>query len=941
MTVRTLALATTLATLSVFSVPNRAFAAPKPAELVDPWAAMIERVSPAVVSIDITATRSFDNGRAGHSYATGFIVDAERGIVLTNRHVVEPGPVKSEMVLQDNEVVPLRAIYRDPIHDFGFYQYDPSAVRAKQIPSLVLDAAAVRVGAEIRVLGNNAGEKLSIHSGTIARLDRDAPRYGREGFNDFNTFYIQAAAGTTGGSSGSPVLDVSGKVIALNAGARRDSSASFYLPLDRVVRALSLIQAGKSVTRGSIHTVFGNTAYDELERLGLTDASEAAVRARNPEATGLLVVREVLPGGPAQGKLEVGDVLLTLDGAPVVGFLPLDALLDDRVGGTVKIGVERGGKAVSVEVPVVDLHAVSPSEYVEFAGDVLHALSYQQARNNNIPVQGVFLADSRYAFAHGGVPDGVRIDAVNGQATPTIDALWAVLSGLLDGARVEVRFVRLDDPFRTQVAAIVADRRLFVMRRCKRDDSTGSWPCIDAPAVGTAPAPDPIRVTLATPPAGPAGKVANALVWVEARLPFVLAGNGGDFYTGIGLIVDTAKGYVLVDRDTVPQSLAEVSVIVGGSLRVPAKPIYFHPEHNLAILQYDPKHLAGTPVVEAKLDARRPATGTNVWQVGLNGRQELAWSATQVEGYKPFVLMSPSVPQFRESNVDLLGTVDPPLEKGGVIVDQSGVVRAFLGSFVDGTGKAQTARFAGLPADILVDVVGALAADRVPPNRTLGIALRALPLSAARDRGLPAHEADQLAKKSQSRRILVVSYVEPGTEAATKVQPGDLLLSVNGRPTSSWRAIDLAARDARVALRVWRQDQSVSLDVQTKLVRTDDLDEAIIWGGALFHAPHRPLLIQQGVEPVGVYVAWRWFGSPADRYGLDPTWRVVGVDDIVVTTLAEFRAAVQGRADGAPVRLVVVDLDGRKRVVPLRLDTVYWPASTLNRTETGWKRTEW
>ena len=51
------------------------------------------------------------------------------GLILTNRHVVTPGPVRAEALFKNQEEVELTAVYRDPVHDFGFFRYDPDKLR--------------------------------------------------------------------------------------------------------------------------------------------------------------------------------------------------------------------------------------------------------------------------------------------------------------------------------------------------------------------------------------------------------------------------------------------------------------------------------------------------------------------------------------------------------------------------------------------------------------------------------------------------------------------------------------------------------------------------------------------------------------------------------------------------------------------------------------------
>ncbi len=91
------------------------------------WQRTIEKVIRSVVSIRFSQPHSFDGKLAGVSEATGFVVDAETGYILTNRHVVGTGPFWGRAVFHNQEEADAYPVYRDPVHDFGILRYDPKA----------------------------------------------------------------------------------------------------------------------------------------------------------------------------------------------------------------------------------------------------------------------------------------------------------------------------------------------------------------------------------------------------------------------------------------------------------------------------------------------------------------------------------------------------------------------------------------------------------------------------------------------------------------------------------------------------------------------------------------------------------------------------------------------------------------------------------------------
>ena len=901
------------------------------------WVGTLERISTGVVSIRVDSTRAFDTEWNTSSQATGFVVDAERGIILTNRHVVTPGPVVAEAVFLNNEEVRLTPVYRDPVHDFGFFRYDPDDLVYITPAELPLVPGAAGIGREIRVVGNDAGEQLSILAGTIARLDRRAPDYGRGKYNDFNTFYFQAASGTSGGSSGSPVVNIDGEVVALNAGGHNSAASSFFLPLDRVDRALQLLQDDAPISRGTLQTVFVRKAYDELRRLGLSDTSEKRVREAFPDQTGMLTVQQTIPNSPAHDKLEAGDILIAINDELVTEFVPLAAVLDDSVGDSVKVTVERAGKAVDERLRVSDLHAITPDEFVEFGDAIVNDLSYQQARHYNRAVTGVYVADPGYVLSKSAIPRGAVISEVDDEPVEDVDDLIRMLGKLADGDRANFRYHTIDDPNNSIKRSVQMDRTWFPAQRCSRNDDSGSWPCEDL-AGGPSRKPAETGSTSFRSFDDPrVDKISASLVMVTFDLPYSVSGIADRHYYGTGLVVDTERGLVIVDRNTVPIGMGDVTVTFAGSLQVDGAVEYVHPLHNVAMISYDPSLIGDTPVRAATFSNSVPDVGDSVLVVGLKSDHQLARQQSNISSIDPITLPLSRTMRFRDTNLEAISLVNGPTDFDGVLVDERGDVLASWSTFAYQAGGDANQITRGIGADVLVDFVATVQSDQ--PVYSLEAELNYVPLFAARKLGL---EEDWLARleahNPHKRRALRIARLVAGTSAADELKNGDIVLAINGQIVTSFREMEQAVRDAQVEVTVWRDKKAIKIDVDTAMLDGNGVDRVVAWAGALLQTPHRGMAAQRGIDPSGVYVAFFNYGSPATRYGLWAGRRIVAVDGIDTPDLQSFIDLVATKDDQDSVRLKTVTWNGVIEVITLKLDNQYWPAYEIRKQGDGWQR---
>ncbi len=620
------------------------------------------------------SSRAFDGEPYTTTQGTGFVVDADSGLILTNRHVLGPGPSIARAIFLNRQEVGLEPVYRDPVHDFGFFRYDPLELESMTVEELHLAPDAARVGREIRVIGNDAGDRLSILASTIARLDRRAPDYGRGRYNDFNTFYIQAASGASGGSSGSPVVDIEGRVVALNAGGKAYTLSGYYLPLNRVERALDLILRDQPISRGTLQTTFVFESFAELRRLGLTPETRTGVRDAFPDQTGMLVVEQVIAESPAANRLAVGDILLETAGRTVLDFTELADVLDESVGSTLVVKLERNGQELSAELPVTDLHTITPREYLTVGGAILHPLSYQQARHFGRAMRGIYVAGTGYLLEAANIDRHGVITQIDGQPTDDLDQLESVLASIPRGAAAGVRWVARDEPLRERFTVARFNRNWAMSRRCGTHASR-RWSCraLEEPAAAR-------RVESKSARYGDGGtrqanRAARSLVQVDVVVP--IDGVDGLWERrrqGTGVVADAGRGWVVTSRAVLPHAAADVRVTFAGSLEVAGSVEYIHPLHNLAVISYDPAAVGSTPLRSAEFNPLPIAPGDSLHFAGFSAADTLLYRPVQVESVESldFEADEEEPRVFRDFNIDIVSLSDAPEDTTGALLDRRG-----------------------------------------------------------------------------------------------------------------------------------------------------------------------------------------------------------------------------------------------------------------------------
>ena len=257
---------------------------------------------------------------------SGVIIDARKGYVLTNYHVIV-GADKSEVVLGDGRKLGVEWTRCDPQTDLAVLKVKPDRL----IDAPLGDSDTVEVGDWVLAIGAPEGLPQTVTAGIISAKDR------RDGAPNKYQNFLQTDAAINHGNSGGPLVNMKGQVIGINTAIVSRTGVNegigLSIPSNMAKRIMKqLIDHGK-VTRGFLGIAFQAVDEKLAKSMGL------------PDTDGVLVT-QVARGGPAdKGGIEAEDFIVSVDGKAITGTQTLRHQVADLAPGTkVKIVVYRKGR---------------------------------------------------------------------------------------------------------------------------------------------------------------------------------------------------------------------------------------------------------------------------------------------------------------------------------------------------------------------------------------------------------------------------------------------------------------------------------------------------------------------------------------------------------------------------------------------------------------------
>ena len=402
------------------------------ASMKQSFAPVVRRAAPAVVNVyarRLVRQRDpffemFGGGapraRVDQSLGSGVIVRAD-GVIVTNNHVVQGGQ-EFMVVLNDRREFSARLLLADPRTDLAVLKIDAG----ERLPVLPIDDGAdLEVGDLVLAIGNPFGVGQTVTNGIVSAVDRTADPSGETGSS-----YIQTDAAINPGNSGGALVDMDGDLVGINSfilsRSGTSSGVGFAVPGLMVRRIVEAAVGGAQQVVRPWLGARGTAVTSEVARsLGLS----------RPEG---VLITDVYPGSAAaRGRIDQGDVIVSIDGSPVNDPAAMSyRIATKRPGETAEIVVLRDGRRDTVRVrveaapssPAPDKRTITGDNPFNGIAVANNSPALAEETGSDPFARGVLLTSvpPRSYGAAAGLRPGDVVTAVNGRRVESVRDLLTV-----------------------------------------------------------------------------------------------------------------------------------------------------------------------------------------------------------------------------------------------------------------------------------------------------------------------------------------------------------------------------------------------------------------------------------------------------------------------------------------------------------------------------------
>ena len=276
---------------------------------------------------------------------TGFVINQQSGLILTNRHVVTDTEAEYTVLTNEGQRYEATVVARDAVNDMALVQ-----IQDKNLPAVRLgDSDSVQIGQTVIAIGNALGEyRNTVTKGVISGIGRNVVAGDNRGSSEQLEGVFQTDAAINPGNSGGPLVNLQGEVIGMNTAINSQGQLiGFAIPVNEAKRMIDSYNKYGRIVRPYLGIRYV-LVTPELAKANKLEVDYGALLIKGQTATDLAVV----PGSPAdKAGLTENDIILEVDGQKIDQEHSLvKALTKYQPGQTVKLKVYSKGATKDITV---------------------------------------------------------------------------------------------------------------------------------------------------------------------------------------------------------------------------------------------------------------------------------------------------------------------------------------------------------------------------------------------------------------------------------------------------------------------------------------------------------------------------------------------------------------------------------------------------------------